>query len=303
MKEAISITKSVGKYGVNRSKDVTVIQTRMNKWIAAGKLPGVAALATDGQSGPKTKQAIGAFQLRYVQGINKPDCRVDPGGKTITHLALDFGEVSKQVGDPVYDGWMKTPTDTGDGVPYWEKRGMFWYGVGVKAGAGTSGASIEGTGMDLTMAAMYNLKNEDNRFKIAATTKRYATAGGGYSGSAVLCFATGIYHPADFNSIQSSGVDWNFAVGAKWLSFARWAAKLPKMSKVISAVNAAKYANGDAVSELATFIKGGMAGFGLSEDDTMPSFVSIDLPLVGAGLEASVYYGVTSYRVLSIDLV
>lgn len=302
MKQAISITKSVGKYGVNRSKDVTTIQARLNQWIASGKLPGLAGLASDGKCGPKTKQAIGAFQLRYVEGLSKPDCRADPNGNTVTHLGLDFGEVSKRVGDPIYDGWMKTPVDTGGGTPYWEKRGMFWYGVGAKAGAGSPGASIDGTGLDLTMAAMYNLKNEDNRFKIAATTKRHVTAGGGYSGSAVLCFATGIYHPNDFNSIQSSGVDWNFSVGAKWLSFARWAAGLPKMAKLISAVTAAKYANGDTVSELATLIKGGMAGFDLREDDTMPSFVAIDLPFLGAGLEASVYYGVTKYHVLSSDL-
>jgi peptidoglycan hydrolase-like protein with peptidoglycan-binding domain len=303
VKQPISIVKSVGKHGVNRSKDVTVLQTRLNQWIAAGKLPGLAVLVVDGKCGPKTKQAIGAFQLRYVAGLSKPDCRADPGGKTVTHLGLDFGEVSKRVGDPVYDGWLETPTDTSDDTPYWKKRGMFWYGVGAKAGAGSSGASVDGTGVDLTMAAMYNLKNEDNRFQIAATTQRYITAGGGFAGSVVLCFATGIYHPHDFNSIKNSGVDWNFAVGAKWLSFARWAMALPKMSKLISAVTAAKYANGDTVSELATLIKGGIAGFDLSEDDTRPSFVAIDLPFAGAGLEASLYYGVTSYRVLSSHLV
>ena len=221
MKVTISITKSVGKYGINRSKDVTVIQNRLNQWIAAGKLPGLAALTPDGKCGPKSKQAIGAFQLRFVAGLSKPDCRVDPGGQTVAHLGLDFSEVSKQVGDPVYDGWIKTPVDGSENPPYWQTRGMFWYGVGAKAGGGA------GTGSDLTMAALYNLKNDDNRFKISATTHRYLNAGGGFSGSAVLCFATGIYHPNDFNSIQSSGVDWNLAIGVKWLSFARWAAALP----------------------------------------------------------------------------
>lgn len=302
MKEAISITKSVGKRGVNRSKDVTAVQARLNKWIAAGKLPAVAVLAVDGKSGPKTRQAIGAFQLRYVAGLSKPDCRADPGGQTVTHLGLDFGEVSKQVGDPVYDGWMNTPVDNSD-APYWDKRGMFWFGIGAKAGAGSTNVSTEANGIDLTTAAMFNLKNPDNHFSIAAGTERYMIAGGGYSGSVVLCFATGIYHPHDFNSIQSSGVDWNLAIGAKWLSFARWAAAIPKMAKLVSALKIAKYANGDTVSEMGTLIKAGMAGFDLREDETMPSFVAIDLPFAGLGVEASLYYGVTSYRVLSSHLV
>jgi hypothetical protein len=39
MKAIIAITKSVGKNAVNVSKDVAVIQNRLNQWIAAGKLP------------------------------------------------------------------------------------------------------------------------------------------------------------------------------------------------------------------------------------------------------------------------
>lgn len=297
MKATITIGKSVGKHGINRSKDVIVIQNRLNQWIAAGKLPGLVAMTADGKCGPKTRQAIGHFQVRFMTGIVDPDLRVDPGGKTAEYLGFDYSQVSKPVGDPVNKVPMPTPVDYGDDPPFWEKRGMFWYGVGAKAGGGV------GVGMDLTMAAMYNLKNEDNRFKISASTERYLNAGAGFSGSVVLCFVTGIYHPKDLNKIQSAGVDWSFSIGAKWLSFARWAAALPKMEKLVSAVTLAKYANGDTVSELGTLIKAGMSGFNISEDDCMPAFIAIDLPFLGAGTEASVFYGVTSYKVLSSDLV
>ena len=99
MKEFLKIAKSVGKYGVNRSADVTLVQQRLNKWIAAGKLPGVVALVVDGQSGPKTKQAIGAFQLRFV-GMKKPDSRIDPNGESLRVLCLDYSQGTAPVGDP-----------------------------------------------------------------------------------------------------------------------------------------------------------------------------------------------------------
>lgn len=306
MKEALKLVKSVGRYGVNRSADVTLVQQRLNKWIAAGKLPKVPTLVVDGQCGPKTKQAVGAFQLRYV-GMNKPDSRIDVNGETLRVLGLDYSQGSAPVGDPVrYDDWVKTPTDTSDDAPYWTKRGMFWYGIGLKGSAGMGNGPVldpnGSAGADVTLAAMYNLKNEDNRFQIATSTRRVMQFGGGYSGSFVLCFATGMYHPKDFDSIQSGGVDFNFAVGAKWLSLARWAVRIPKMGKMISAVQAAKYASGDVVSEVTTAVKGAIAGFGIKEEDTQPSFVAIDIPFAGGGLEASVYYGITSYKVLGTTL-
>ena len=50
MRQQINIEKSVGRRGVNRSKDVTVIQTRLNQWIAVksvGWLPLTLYAASD----------------------------------------------------------------------------------------------------------------------------------------------------------------------------------------------------------------------------------------------------------------
>lgn len=295
MKQSVMIGKSVGKNAVNRSADVVVIQKRLNEWIAAGKLPGVATLGTDGQCGAKTKKAIGAFQLRFVPGVTKPDSRADPGGKTVTHLGLDFGEVVKQVGDPVYNGWMETPTDHSANTPYWEKRGMFWFGAGLKAGGGA------GIGLDIASAVMFNWKDMANYFVVAASTQRRLNIGAGASGGAVLCFATGLYHPSDMNKIEATEWDWNFSAGPKWASFAKWVAKAPKLEKLVSAMGNSKYANSDAVDELAYIIKNGMAAFNVQEDDPRYGFVTIDMPL-GGGTEAAIYYGVTRYQILASKL-
>lgn len=99
------ITKSVGKNGTNLHEDVMSIQIRLCRWIMEGKLPNVAMLACDGDCGPKTKNAIGAFQKLYL-GMNSPDCRVDPNGKTLEALFQSL--VSKKVSDEAYQAWLKS---------------------------------------------------------------------------------------------------------------------------------------------------------------------------------------------------
>ena len=304
MKENITIAKSVGRKGTNRADDVRAIQARLNKWIAFGRLPGLAALAVDGQCGAKSKLAIGAFQLRYVPGIKTPDSRVDPGGETLRFLCMDYSQGSAPAGDPVrYDDYLKQLGQDED-LPFWEKRGMFWCGVGVKASAGSYGLGLnegEGAGHDLSLAVMYNLKDPTNRFMMHAHTRRVVNVGAGASGGLVLCFATGIYHPSDFDKIQSGGFDFNLALLGKWTSFARWASRLKNLDKIVSAAKVSKYANGSTVSDVVSAIKGTMAGFDVKEDDPMPGFISIDLP-AGGGMEASLYYGVTSYKTFSVQL-
>ena len=123
MKVTVTIKNSVGKYGTNRTADVTTIEQRLNEWIAFGRLPGLDLLKVDGQCGNRTKTAIGAFQLRYVMGVTKPDCRCDPGGATVTHMGLDFTQGPKATpGDPVYDSWLNTQIN--DGPPIGRSAAM-----------------------------------------------------------------------------------------------------------------------------------------------------------------------------------
>lgn len=76
------IAKSVGVGGVNNKADVSIVQKLLNKHIAQTSL---LPLSTEGNCGPKTIAAIKAFQTA-VLGVQDPNGRADPGGRTITAL-------------------------------------------------------------------------------------------------------------------------------------------------------------------------------------------------------------------------
>jgi peptidoglycan hydrolase-like protein with peptidoglycan-binding domain len=75
---ALMISASVGVGGVNRTEDVRQVQQRLNLFVARLELE---PLHVDGDCGPKTRAAIVAFQDDVV-GMEVPDGRVDPGGRT-----------------------------------------------------------------------------------------------------------------------------------------------------------------------------------------------------------------------------
>jgi N-acetylmuramidase-like protein/putative peptidoglycan binding protein len=76
------IMASVGVGGVNRKVDVNQVQERLNRFARRLELD---PLAVDGDCGPKTRAAITAFQDDVV-GMEVPDGRVDPGGRTWQQL-------------------------------------------------------------------------------------------------------------------------------------------------------------------------------------------------------------------------
>jgi phosphatidylserine/phosphatidylglycerophosphate/cardiolipin synthase-like enzyme/V8-like Glu-specific endopeptidase len=79
---AETLRGSVGQNGANRSDDVTLVQHLINAHLP---IP-LAPLVEDGKCGPKTIFAIKTYQQRIV-GMNPPDGRVDPGGKTFRSLS------------------------------------------------------------------------------------------------------------------------------------------------------------------------------------------------------------------------
>ncbi len=78
------ISASVGRDGKNGRSDVKTVQILLNMNI--GKLAPLQELEEDGTCGKNSLSAIEAFQLT-VAGIRKPDCKVEPGGKTLKKMA------------------------------------------------------------------------------------------------------------------------------------------------------------------------------------------------------------------------
>lgn len=79
------LSGSVGHNARNLGEDVRSVQQLLNIFIIAGRLPGVKFLAVDGKAGRNTIIAIKAFQKAFV-GMDRPDGRVDPGGRTLAKL-------------------------------------------------------------------------------------------------------------------------------------------------------------------------------------------------------------------------
>lgn len=75
------ITGSVGSNGDNLSEDVLCVQRLLNRH----DLSPLQRLEEDGRAGPRTVECIRHFQTRYL-GMNAPDGRVDPDGRTLRKL-------------------------------------------------------------------------------------------------------------------------------------------------------------------------------------------------------------------------
>jgi len=86
----MTISKSVGRNGVNSKVDVKVIQAalnllKINNFVLENKL------IVDGIIGKKTISAIDTFQKNIV-ALNTPDGRIDPTGKTLALLKKYFSK-------------------------------------------------------------------------------------------------------------------------------------------------------------------------------------------------------------------
>jgi peptidoglycan hydrolase-like protein with peptidoglycan-binding domain len=76
------IQGSVGQNGDNLERDVRVVQQLLNRQ----DLAPLKRISEDGRVGSLTVEAIRHFQTRYL-GMNSPDGRVDPDGKTMRKLS------------------------------------------------------------------------------------------------------------------------------------------------------------------------------------------------------------------------
>ncbi len=75
------IKGSVGRGGANLREDIRLVQRLLNRH----DLSPLAPVPEDGQATPLLVTAIRHFQVRHV-GMQSPDGRVDPGGRTLSRL-------------------------------------------------------------------------------------------------------------------------------------------------------------------------------------------------------------------------
>ena len=81
------IEGSVGQGGDNLERDVRTVQQLLNRQ----DLAPLARISEDGRSGSLTIEAIRHFQTRCL-GMNSPDGRVDPDGRTFRRLSSGSSE-------------------------------------------------------------------------------------------------------------------------------------------------------------------------------------------------------------------
>lgn len=77
-----TIVASVGHGGLNRTEDVVLVQTLLNRHLQPPQRP----LAVDGVMSPRLVTAIVNFQRRVLH-IGRPDGLIQPGDATMLALA------------------------------------------------------------------------------------------------------------------------------------------------------------------------------------------------------------------------
>jgi len=77
-----TIVASVGRGGLNRTEDVLLVQTLLNRHIQPPQRP----LVVDGIMSARTLTAIETFQRRVLH-IPHPEGRIAPGDRTMMALA------------------------------------------------------------------------------------------------------------------------------------------------------------------------------------------------------------------------
>jgi hypothetical protein len=210
----------------------------------------------------------------------------------------------KPVPLPLPYPWLNRRPDVDPDKPVWEKRGSDWFGVGTKVTADNPGVLPgpgSGTETDHVVARMYNLKAPvNNSFWLGAHTERVLRLGGDFSANLVVVFVSGIYWPSQLRTISQRDWDWSLALKGKWSSIAKSADKMGRLAKVARRLRQAT--SPEALSEMAEIVRALWETSGLEPGRTTPEFVAIEIPFAGAGVAASVYWGLTRFSVWRVQL-
>ena len=183
----------------------------------------------------------------------------------------------------------------------WKPGTGAWIGIGVKAGGqvalgGADSATIVAISMD-----------DPRDFVLMQITMGRMGLGLGASGGMVLCGIGNCYDPRALRGYPVSGGDFQLAVGPKWGSLVKVARLVPELMEALDAGrDVVRLLKSGVISaarrhQIVNHLKSaeGCRTLFPDSESTEVSINVVDLPL-GAGTEASVYYGWGHVEVLAI---
>ncbi|HWB04021.1 MAG TPA: hypothetical protein VG796_13420 [Verrucomicrobiales bacterium] len=205
-------------------------------------------------------------------------------------------------GDPVRNPPMPMPGPVDD--PMKSHGTGNWVGVGVKGGGHIVLGGVEST-------LLFCISLDDYRdWMILNVTAGRVGPGLGASGGLVVAGIGNCYDPNNMKGWPVGGYDFQLAVGAKWGSLMKVAAKAGPLVEAIKYGGNARSLINKSVFHLArraqivNEVKNGLGALGLfpKEKDYNLSVNVVDIPIAGVGAELSAYYGSGSVQLVSYGL-
>lgn len=176
-----------------------------------------------------------------------------------------------------------------------------WIGIGGKAGT-----QFFAVGIETLTGYVASLDDLGKGMAITASINRLGP-GFGVSGGLCIIYVTGVERPGQLNGHQQGDWDFNVSLGGNWGKIANGAAKAKKLQPLIDVIKtigaktpgglkAALKASPDKWVELVKAGKSVNEFMGL-DPKAGPNVLVVDVPL-GAGVEASVFYGVSNFNAI-----
>jgi hypothetical protein len=180
-----------------------------------------------------------------------------------------------------------------------------WFGLGMKAGTMFAVAGIE------TMAGyVASLDDVGKGMVITASINRLGV-GWGVTGGACFIYITGVANPQKLNGWQQGDTDFNLSLGENWGKMAEASTKIKKLKPLIDVVAKTGTKIPDTLKHLlkaepdkwVELIKAGqnVKDFKEINPHGEPNVLVFDVPYGGAGLEASLFFGVSNFNAV-LDL-
>jgi len=175
-----------------------------------------------------------------------------------------------------------------------------WFGV-----AGNAGTQFVIVGIDTLEGFVASLDDVGKGMAIHATTNRVGP-GWGASGGVNFVYVTGISAPGELSGHQQLDPDFNLALGPNWGKVGKGAAKIKKLQPLIDVVkkigakspSGLKKALGTDPDKWVELIKAGRSVkeyLGIDPHGEANVF-TFSVPFLGAGVEASVFYGLSNFE-------